>query len=256
MAEWHEHPEFWADVGGFIFRPQVRAAADEEAAHIVRLLGIEPPTRILDLPCGVGRHAVALAKRGFNITGVDVTASYLAEAAARAAEAGVEAQCEWVRGDMRSWRREGAFDAAINIYTSFGYFQDPEDDRRVAAGYYASLRPGGRVIFEMVNKDWLLKRFQASDWHEEPDGTIVLEQRNLSGDGSWLENRWLLIRGADRREVRFGHRLYNAQDLTALLEGVGFSGVRIYGSLAGDDGGPDAPRLVVVAEKETASNAG
>jgi SAM-dependent methyltransferase len=249
MPEWHEDDGFWRAVKARIFGEPMRSDAGAEAADIVRLLGIEPPSLILDMPCGVGRHAIEFAGRGFRVTGVDRTASYLADAAERARVGGLTGRTEWVQADMREFSRPGVFDAAINVYTSFGYFKDPADDVRVAAALFASLRPGGRVLFEMVNKEWIARRFRASDWHEEPDGTLVLEQRALSADGSWIDNRWLIIRGAERMEMRFGHRLYGADELAALLERCGFRGVEVYGALSGMKASVDSPRLVVVAGK-------
>jgi SAM-dependent methyltransferase len=249
MPEWHEDDGFWRAVKARIFGEPMRSDAGAEAADIVRLLGIEPPASILDMPCGVGRHAIELAGRGFRVTGVDRTPSYLADAAERARTEGLAERTEWVEADMRGFSRPEAFDAAINVYTSFGYFRDPEDDRRVAEVLLASLHPGGRVLLEMVNKSWIARRFRASDWHEEPDGTLVLEQRSLSADGAWIDNRWLIIRGAERMEMRFGHRLYGADELVTLLERCGFRGVEVYGALSGVRATVDSPRLVVVAGK-------
>lgn len=227
----------------------MRQSAAEEVGQVCSLLGLKGGERILDMPCGIGRHTLELARRGHMITAVDRTAGYLDELKRLAAAAGVGGQIETVQGDMREFRRDGAFDAGINLYTSFGYFEDPEDDRRVMDGFFASLRPGGQIILEMVGREALAKRFRASDWHEEPDGTIVLEQRALRGDWGWIDNRWVVIRGTERYEIKFGHRLYGATDLRALLEAAGFGEIRTLGSLGGIPYDQDAQRLVVIGRK-------
>lgn len=227
----------------------MRQSAAEEVGQVCSLLGLTGSERILDMPCGIGRHTLELARRGHMVTAVDRTAGYLSELERSAAAAGVDARIETVQGDMREFRRDGAFDAAINLYTSFGYFEDAADDRRVIDGYFASLRPGGRIILEMVGREVLAKRFRASDWHEEPDGTIVLEQRALRGDWGWIDNRWLVIRGTERYEIKFGHRLYGATDLRALLEAAGFGEIRTLGSLGGIPYDQEAQRLVVIGRK-------
>jgi SAM-dependent methyltransferase len=247
MPHWHDLDQFWSDCGPFIFRQQVRAAAPEETSQILALLDLAPASRILDMPCGVGRHSLELARRGFRITGVDRTDEYLKDAAAAARAEGLS--IDWVRADMREFQAASPFDAALNVYTSFGYFTDPADDRRVVENFFRSLRPGGRILFEMIDKDLLLQRFRPTDWSEEPDGTLVLHRRTLSPDQSWIDSRWLIIRATDRREIKFGHRLYGRRELTSLLESVGFIIDRVCGLLSGAPQGPDAPRLVVVATR-------
>lgn len=247
MAEWHDNAEFWAGTGPYIFRELIRGKSAWEVERLVELLGLKPGAEILDMPCGVGRHSIELAKRGFKVTGVDRTKLYLAECRDTAAKLGVSV--EWVEGDMREFRRPVAFDAVINMFTSFGYFEDEKEDWKVAAGMFESLRVGGWVLFEMMGKEILSRTFRASDWHEEPDGTIVLEQRSLSRDWSWIENRWVFTKDGKTKEMTFAHRLYDGPQLCSLLEETGFVGVRAYGSLAGAAYDDDAERLVVVGRK-------
>jgi len=249
MSDWHEDDRFWAECGAVIFRPQVRAAAAEEIGKVAALLGLPAGARVLDMPCGIGRHALELARRGFRVTGVDRTAAFLDEARASVKAEGLGGSIEIVQADMREFRRPGAFDAALNLYTSFGYFEDPADDRRVLDGLFASLRPEGRLILELVGRETLAKHFRQTDWREDPDGTLVLEHRTLKDDWSWIESRWIVIKGTDRHEIRFGHRLYTASNLKALVESAGFGEVRALGSLAGTPYDQDATRLVVTARR-------
>ncbi len=249
MAEWHDNAEFWAGTGPYIFRDLIRGKSGWEVEKLVSMLGLRAGAKILDMPCGVGRHSIELARRGFQVTGVDRTRPYLAECREAAAREGLIDRTEWVEADMREFRRPGAFDAVINMYTSFGYFEDQDQDRRVAAGMFESLRPGGRVLFEMMGKEILSRTFRASDWHEEPDGTIVLEQRALSRDWSWIENRWVFTKDGKTREMTFSHRLYDGPQLVTLLEEAGFVDVKAYGSLVSAAYDDDAERLVVVGRK-------
>ena len=99
---------------------------------------------MLDLCCGVGRHSLELVRRGFRVTGVDRTQAYLDLVAAAAKREALD--LELVRQDMREFHRDESYDGVINLFTSFGYFEDPRDDQRVVDNVYASLRSGGVLV--------------------------------------------------------------------------------------------------------------
>ena len=243
---WHENPAFWETLEGVLFPPEKIEAAGEELDALCSLAGVEPPGRVLDVPCGVGRHAVELADRGFDVTGVDATAPYLDTARERAADAGVDP--EFLGADMREFRRPEAFDAVINAYTSFGYFEDRADDRRTARNFHDSLRPGGRLVMDLTSKEVLAGTFRERTWSEQ-DGTYLLEEHEVQDDWCWMENRWIVVDDGETREFEVSHRLYSARELSALLESVGFDEVDISGDRSGAPFDQDAERLVVVAEK-------
>jgi SAM-dependent methyltransferase len=212
--------------------------------EMVTLLGLSPGARVLDLCYGVGRHSLEFARRGFQVTGVDRTATYLQEARRRAAEEGLG--MEFVQEDMRTFVRPGAFDAVINYFTSFGYFESDEDERQVLANAHRSLRPSGVLLMEMMGKEILARVFSERGWHEE-DGMLILEERKLASDWSSIHNRWIIIRDGDRREVTLTVRQYSASELCWLLREAGFAAVDVYGDLRGAPYDMGAKRLVLVA---------
>jgi SAM-dependent methyltransferase len=230
-----------------MFGEQALAAAPADIEATVALLGIEPGARVLDLCCGVGRHSIELARLGFQVTAVDRTQAYLDQAAARA-----EAErlaIEFVCADMRAFCREQAFDAVVNLYTSFGYFEDMEDDRRVVRNVRRSLVPGGAFVIEMMGKEVLARVFQARDWVELDDGTLMLQERTMTQDWSWMVNRWIFIADGVRTEYPLCHRIYSAAELKRLLAECGFAEMNAYGDLGGAPYDPTARRLVVAARK-------
>jgi len=220
--------------------------APEQVEGVVALLGIEPGASVLDLCCGPGRHSLELARRGFKVTGVDRTASYLKQARTRAHEEGLD--IEFVQEDMRAFCRPDAFDGAMNVYTSFGYFEDPDEDRKVLANLYRSLKPGGAVLLDTIGKEVLARIYQARDWQER-DGILFLQERNVRPGWGWMEIRWIMVRGTERKEFTFGHRLFSATELMALFTEAGFASVDVYGSFEGDPYDQTARRLIVVARK-------
>jgi SAM-dependent methyltransferase len=246
VAVWHDDDAFWETFEPYMFAPARFEAAPAEVDSAIERLGIEPPASILDLACGPGRHGLELARRGFRVTGVDRTTRYLDRARQAATAEGLE--LELVQADMREFRRPGGFDAAVNLFTAFGYFEDPADDRRVVENLFASLRPGAPLLMEMMGKEILARIFRPRDW-TAVDGGFMLEERKLAQAWGWIDNRWILIRDGEVKEFAVSHRLYSAAELSGLVGSVGFVDLEVYGNLAGRPYDHQAERLVVFARK-------
>jgi SAM-dependent methyltransferase len=245
MAVWHEQDDFWEAVP--LFDEERLEMASAEVDAVLSLLDLEPGATVLDLCCGVGRHSLELARRGYRVTGVDRTAAYLDTAHHQAAAESLDV--EWVQADMREFVRAGAFAAAVNLYTSFGYFEDPAQDRQVAENLVQSLVPGGSLVMEMMGKEVLARIFRPRDWRELPDGSLFLQERRICRDWTWIENRWILVKDGERKEYPLGTRLYDGAGLRALLLQAGFESVELYGDLTGTPYDTGARRLVAVARK-------
>ena len=123
---------------------------DEEAARLIDSL-IErdvliPGSHVLDLGCGTGRHSRYMACRGFDVTGLDLSAESL-----KLAKASESANLRFLRQDMRLPFRAGPFDHIVNLFTSFGYFDDPSDHMAVVHNIASALRPGGSLVLDYLN---------------------------------------------------------------------------------------------------------
>jgi ubiquinone/menaquinone biosynthesis C-methylase UbiE len=190
-----------------------------------------------------------MARRGFDVTGVDRTASYLEEAESRARSEGLDV--EWVEADMREFRRENTFDLAVLLYSSLGFFESREENRRVLEHGRASLRSGAPLVLEMASKETMARNFHPRTWDELDDGSVFLEERRPTEGWKWMENRWIRIHPDGRREsfeLRF--RLYAGSELERLLRDAGFGSVDLYGSLEGRPYDREANRLVAVARED------
>ncbi len=243
---WYGRDAFWELFETVLFNEQRRLRTTEEVDRIINLLQIEEGARILDLCCGTGRHSLELSRRGYDITGVDRTTAYINKARSEAQRSDLEAQ--FVVGDMREFLMSNSFDVVLNLFGSFGYFEDPEDDRQVAAHMHASLRPGGRFMIETQGKEILAREFQEKEWSEEGD-LLILSERKVSQNWGRIETRWIVIRGTERFEHQVSVRSYAAVELASLLSDCGFSEVRVYGNLDGVAYDQAAQRLVVVGSK-------
>jgi SAM-dependent methyltransferase len=245
-SAWHEDDEFWIAAGSAIFQPARWEEAAEQSEVLPGLLGLRPGAHILDLGCGPGRYAIPLAGQGYRVTAVDSTAAFVEEGRRRAEAAGVEV--EFVQADMRRFARPEAFDATINMLTSFGYFEDPEDDRLVVDNIRASLVDGGAFLIDTYGKEVIARIFQARDW-EERNGELWLYERRVDAAWSHMVNRWIRVTDEGRTEFHLSHRLFSATELERLMLEGGFSSARSYGDLAGEPYDENASRLVVVGRK-------
>lgn len=216
----------------------------QEVEGVLSLAKMGPPFALLDLCCGPGRHAIEFAKLGCAVTGVDRTPRYLD----RARKSAGAVEVAWVEQDVRHFERPQTFDLAINLYTSFGYFESPEDDGRVAANVFQSLKPGGKFIISTMSKETIAKTFVERTW-DQRGALIVIDERQIHPEFAAIENRWTILDGSDRHELGFVVRLYAASEMRSLLQQSGFETVRFYGNLSGAPYDQDARRMVVVATK-------
>ena len=202
------------------YEPLFDAARDRvEIARLIEILQLPVGARVLDCPCGQGRHSHLLAEAGFDVHGVDYSATLLAIARKR----GTGASLRYTRADMRAlprgWTRK--FDAVINLFTSFGFFVDPRDDERVIAELARVLKPGGVLVWHGASRDGVSARFLARDWWRTRDGTIVAQERSfdpLAGILS-IQSEWRGGTAHGRRDHRI--RLYTATRLAELCAAEG-----------------------------------
>jgi SAM-dependent methyltransferase len=242
---WHEDPQFWVGLRDGIFDEQLWANADSEIDQLLALVTLPKGAAVLDIPCGPGRHLLPLARRGFQLCGVDLSQAYLAEAQKRAADARVT--IELILADMREFVRPESFELAICMYTSFGYSGDPQQDAKVLKNLYRSLRPGGRLVLELVTKETAV----ASGPHAYPvsEGRRIVEQAELMEHGAIIQRRWQLQGpGVDRSWLAW-HRLYSVDELHTMLRRAGFSHSHLYGALDGRAFTPAGDGAVLIAER-------
>jgi SAM-dependent methyltransferase len=224
--------------------PRKDAQAKEEVDFLVEALRLESGARILDVPCGHGRHTAQLADRGYRVVGIDLNETPLAVARERAPAA------ELVRGDMRELPVDGPFDAVLNLWTSLGYFADDADNERAVQELARVLAPGGALAIETMNPFALHARFRPRGWEDLPDGSLLLDERELD-PVTGRTNATATIVGADgsRHELHNSIRLYTVPELAATC---GRAGLELDAVYAGYDGAPfdgESFRYILVARK-------
>lgn len=246
MGDWFENESFWKAMYNSMFSEERFLQAPEEVTQFLSLVNLNGSS-VLDLCCGPGRHSIALAKKGYRVTAVDLSPFLLGKAKRTAKSENIDV--EWIREDMRKFSRPGAFDLIINLFTSFGYFEEEKDNEAVLSLMYRNLKEGGMVVMDTIAKEILARMYQPIQSTELPDGSIMVRRVKISDDWSRCRNQWLLIKDGKADSYSFSHTIYSGMELKTLLLNAGFRDVKLYGSLGGDAYDPQAARLIAVAVK-------
>jgi len=246
--EWFENEDFWRDFYSYMFPPERFSAAKEEVTRILALAQCSGGG-LLDLCCGPGRHAVEFAQCGFRVTGVDRSPFLLDRGREHASKAG--ASIEWVTEDMRTFVRPAAFDLACNLFTSFGYFKDEQDDLRVLRNIHQSLKKTGVLVIEALGKERLARTWLNTISTELADGSLMVQRPQLRDDCCRVHSDWILIKDGRSRSFSFEHTVYSGRELKDRLLSCGFEQVQLFGDLQGSAYDLEAKRLVAVARKSS-----
>ncbi|MBN1774356.1 MAG: methyltransferase domain-containing protein, partial [Deltaproteobacteria bacterium] len=219
-----------------------------EVEFIERSLGVARGARVLDLGCGDGRHAVELAIRGFEVVGLDLSLPMLARAGDLAQARSVK--LNFIQGDMRDLRFESTFDAVYCVGTTFGYFDD-DTNVQVLANAARALKPGGRFLLQVCNRDHVLWHQPRSTWFQGDDRQYLEDTDfNFITSRVTVKRSWATSAG-DQETVEYSIRLYSLHEMGKLFHAAGFRVIEISGRFAtpGVFFGGDSPNLVLLAEK-------
>jgi len=203
---------------------------------------------VLDVACGYGRHAIELAQRGLKVTGIDLSLPLLIRAADESQRRSLSVN--FVHADMRELSFDGQFDGACCMMTSFGYF-DEETNLKVAQGIWKALKPGGRLLIDVINRDYLVGDLPTRVWWEG-DGCVVLEEVDFSFNTSRISvRRSVVFQDGRQIEQDISIRAYSLHELGRLLRLAGFRVMEVSGSLAtrGNYFGSTSRNLFVLCEK-------
>lgn len=223
-SKWYE-TFFGGLYGKVLGGERFESRGDKEAALIKKALRLRKGKRVLDCPCGMGRVSFGLAKLGLDVTGLDLTAAYIRRARKRAREQRLN--IPFLRGDMRELPFTNEFDAVVNWFTSFGYF-DEAGNLATAQAAFAALKPGGKFLIEMMNKSWLLPRF-GNESDETVNGIRIISRPRWDAKNSRVCNTWTFIKGQKRETHHFSHTLYTGAEMRRLLRQAGFRDVQFLG---------------------------
>lgn len=182
-------------------------------------LGLEPGQTVLDVGCGLGLHAVELTRRGCLVVGIDLSLPMITRAAELAQESNL--RINFLHTDIREISFEGTFDAALCVGTTFGFFDDA-DNADVLRRIYGALKPGGKLLLDVVNRDYVLSSQPNLIWFQG-DGCLCMEETDFNYFTSQLIlKRTLMKEDGEQSEVDYSLRLYSLHELGQLMRSTGF----------------------------------
>jgi SAM-dependent methyltransferase len=247
-ADWFDgyFEEEWLDEIA-LHTPEERTRGQVD--FVVEKLGLEPGARVLDVGCGHGRHSLELARRGFRVTGVDLSPRSIA--LARAAADGENLEVVFEERDAREIDFESEFDAGINLFTSvLGYFDAEAENQGVIDGVSHALRPGGSFLVDTINLLSLAGGFEPLHWEEYESGTIMVERREFDFRRGRNHADWTFVRpDGSRHTLRHSLRIYAPHELVAMFEAAGLDVVGIWGDFDGAELSFATRRLMMRGDK-------
>lgn len=224
-------------------------ATQAEAAFVVDVLNVQTGAQLLDLGCGYGRHAMELAARGFHLVGLDLSLPLLLRGADEAQRRGLS--INFVHADMRELDFDAQFDGVYCLFSTFGFFDD-ETNKKTATAVARALKPGGRLVIEVLNRDYIIGELPTRVWWEG-DGCVVLEEVEFNYFSSRIHsNRSVVFDDGRQIEQEISIRAYSLHELGKLLHAAGFRVVEVSGSVhtRGRFFGNHSRHIIVVAEKK------
>ncbi len=225
----------------------IRTRTAAEVDGLEKILHLRKGSRILDLACGAGRHSVELARRGHAVTGFDLSENLLRAAKEEAKRA--KTKVTFVRGDMRELRFRGAFDAVINMFSSFGYFESVEEDRKVLEGIARALKARGKFLMERFNRESLAYELPQQGWRVGEDGSVILQEDSFDVLRGRYDTRQIVIDREGTREHRGSVRAYTLPELKEMFDDAGLPIHRVLGGLDLSPYEARSRRLVLFAVK-------
>lgn len=254
MTPWYERSFGREYLELYAHRDAAEARADIKA--IVRLLSPPKGEPLLDLCCGAGRHLCVLRDLGFGqLVGLDLSEELLHVAAGNLANADgnpeqIPIHVQLVRSDMRAIPYANYFATILSLFTSFGYFETDEENQSVFLAVHRALRPGGRVLVDYLNRDYVVAHLVERDEKVFP-GRHIQNVRCLIGDRRRVEKTITVTTSTGgKRQFHESVRLYSEAEMVAMLRVAGFIDIHCYGSLDGQAYDPESKRLILVARRK------
>lgn len=205
---------------------------DEDATKLLELIlnqtKLTQRNSILDAACGAGRHSIYLASKGFQVVSFDLSKTLLLKAKVDAKKRSVENN--FVCADLRNIYFRKKFDLIINLFTSFGYFKNDEENFKFINTAYSLLNENGFYVLDYLNKNYLLANLTGES-EKEINGRIIIEKRKVVNNRIIKEIQ--IKKGLEEQHFIESVRLYSKTEIDEQFKKIGFTIVSVFGDYDG-----------------------
>ena len=250
-------PPWYSEEAGFFgphyMKEYTHRLTDErtkaEIGFLEAALELRPEMKILDCPCGHGRHSIELARRGYLVTGVDLNKYFLEQARTAADQENLK--INWKQSDMREIPWSSEFDILLNLFSSFGYLESDAEDQKTLNRMAQALKPEGSLVMDVKNRDHMIRNYTEKGFEELPDGSVQLFQQEFDHlTGRCLEKRTSISSDGHRQDFEIRLRLYTAAELNKMFRQAGLTVVGSYGSFQGEPIDFDSRRYILIGQRQ------
>jgi SAM-dependent methyltransferase len=222
---------------------------EEDAKELVSLIfeniEINLPGNVLDLACGPGRHSILFAQKGFNVTAVDLSKNLLRVAKAAAAKANVK--INFVEADLRNLCIKSRFNLVLNLFTSFGYFEDDKENFKLFNKAFYYLDKDGYFVLDFFNKNYIEKNIVPLS-KDIMDGEIIIQRRKI--EGKRVIKKITIIKDGIEKHFMESVRMFDKDELLKEMINIGFEIKKIFGGIRGRNFDLEtSPRIIIIAQK-------
>lgn len=215
-----------------------------ELDFLIRSLKLSPGSKLFDQCCGWGRVSGPLLERGVEVWGVDSSPELVTEARSRWGQ-------RFVLGDAAEYRQEPRCQAAVNLYSSFGYRTDDGYNRKVLLRLVESVVVGGRILLDTINPERVYRNFKEVFTYTTPSGTQISRRSRLEENGRLLRQDWSFLEPNGERFEKNGSvtRLYSVGELEMMIKEISGRPLFAYGDFQGQPYRSESERLIWLAER-------
>jgi SAM-dependent methyltransferase len=246
---------WYADESGFfskwyfeiVTKDFSESGTNKEIDFLKKVLRLKKGAKVLDLCCGYGRITNELASRGYDMTGQDLNNYFLGIAKKNADK--MKLNILWVKSDMRRIPFKNKFDAVINMFTSFGYFSNDEEDETVIKQVNKALKKGGKFLLDYVNKDFIIRRYLKEDIREIKDGYVKIKRDYDHLRSSHHEKFEIFVDGKIVKKFTVDFRFYSVTELIAMIHKNGFKIINVFGDFNFNPLSFDSKNCIILAKK-------
>lgn len=206
--------------------------ARQEIKFLIKALNLGTNQSILDVPCGTGRHTLALAQKGYSVVGLDINDFCLKQARKHCKN---RKNVQIKKGNMLhlAWAK-GKFDVLFNLFSSFGFFKEEQENKQVLKSFVQAVKPGGKIVIQTINREYVLKRFIPFQWKEDSAFHVITKREwDLKTKCVETQEAFLCKKSKTFEKYFYRVRLYSISEMKTLLKKSGLKNIRVFGNSSG-----------------------